>query len=296
MYYILENNIRVKKWMSGVACCSMEGKAKQVRLQPEEYALIKRCDGKTALPESDTLYVLEALGVIRRCQKGEAALAPGQIREYPNKLSCVIDWTITERCNYNCLHCFHAADNNIQREEFSREEAFRLLEEAEACGVSAIRLTGGEPTLYPYFREIVEEIRNRGMRLKTLITNGSRMDDELAAFIKRVHPKAQIMLSFDGIGTHDWLRQHEGSEESVRRAIKRSTGDVTFENCDAGELAVKTSTGDVTGLLRSGKVFLVETSTGSVDVPADEFRAGACRITTSTGDIKIRVGNKGWTD
>ena len=101
--------------------------------------------------------------------------------EYPNKLSCVIDWTITERCNYNCLHCFHAADNNVHREEFSREEALRLLEEAEACGVSAIRLTGGEPTLYPYFREIVEEIRKRGMRLKTLITNGSLMDDELGA-------------------------------------------------------------------------------------------------------------------
>ena len=142
--------------------------------------------------------------------------------EYPNKLSCVIDWTITERCNYNCLHCFHAADNNVHREEFSREEALRLLEEAEACGVSAIRLTGGEPTLYPYFREIVEEIRKRGMRLKTLITNGSLMDDELAAFIKSLHPKAQIMLSFDGIGTHDWLRQHQDSEESVRRAIRAS--------------------------------------------------------------------------
>ena len=91
----------------------VEGMTKQFRLKAEEYALIKCCDGMTELPESDTLYVLEALGVIRRCQKGEAELAPGQIREYPNKLSCVIDWTITERCNYNCLHCFHAADKNI---------------------------------------------------------------------------------------------------------------------------------------------------------------------------------------
>ena len=116
MYYILENNIRVKKWMSGVASYSVEGKTKRFPLKPEEYALIQRCDGMTDLPECNTLYMLEALGVIRRCQKGEAELTPGQIREYPNRLSCVIDWTITERCNYNCLHCFHAADNNIQRE------------------------------------------------------------------------------------------------------------------------------------------------------------------------------------
>lgn len=90
MYYILENNIRVKKWMSGGASYSIEGKTKQFPLKPEEYALIKCCDGLTELPESNTLYVLEALGVIRRCQKGETELVPGQIREYPNKLSCVM--------------------------------------------------------------------------------------------------------------------------------------------------------------------------------------------------------------
>ena len=72
MYYILEKNIRVKKWMSGAACYSIEGKTKQFSLKPEEYALIKRCDGITELPESNALYVLEALGVIRRCRKGEA--------------------------------------------------------------------------------------------------------------------------------------------------------------------------------------------------------------------------------
>lgn len=222
MVYILEDKIRLKHWQSGRALFTVEGKAKLFRLTPEEYELLKQCDGMTELPASDILYTFEALGVIRRCQKGEARLAQGQIREYPNKLCCVIDWTITDRCNYNCLHCFHAADNQTHRDEFSREEALRFLEEAEACGISAIRLTGGEPTLYPHFREVVEEIRNRGMELKTLITNGSLVDGELAAFVARLHPQAQVMLSFDGIGTHDWLRQHVGSEESVKRAIRAS--------------------------------------------------------------------------
>ena len=183
MIYILEDNIRIKKWQIGPARCSVEGKPKGFSLTPEEYALLQNCDGTTEQKPCDALYLMEAMGVIRRCRKGEASLKPGQIREYPNKLSCMIDWTITERCNYNCLHCFHAADNNRHREEFTREEAFRFLEEAEACGVPAIHLTGGEPTLFPYFREIVEEIRNRGMQLKTLITNGSQLDEELVGFI-----------------------------------------------------------------------------------------------------------------
>ena len=220
MPYILEDNTRVRKWQSGHARCRLAGERSTIPLTPEEFELVKKCDGRTELDPCDSLYLLEAMGVIRRCEKGEADPSPGQIREYPNKLSCIIDWTITERCNYNCLHCFHAADNNMSCEEFTLEEALRFLEEAEACGVPAIRLTGGEPTLYPHFHEIVEEIRRRGMYLKTLITNGSLFDDEMAGFIKRVHPRVQIMLSFDGIGTHDWLRQHEGSEERVKRAIK----------------------------------------------------------------------------
>lgn len=82
---------------------------------------------------------------------------------------------------------------------------------------------------------------------------------------------------------------------SERFDIRRSTGDVTFENCDAGELAVKTSTGDVTGSLLSDKIFITKSSTGSIHVP-ETTSGGICRITTSTGDVKIRVGNKGWTD
>ncbi len=146
MYYILDNGIHLKKWASGRACCARGEALNPFPLSPKEYTLLKSCDGMTDLPEDGEFSAWEAMGVVRRCRKGEARLAEGQIREYPNKLSCIIDWTITDRCNCNCLHCFRAADNTTQRNEFSREEAFRFLEEAEACGVSDIRLTGGEPT------------------------------------------------------------------------------------------------------------------------------------------------------
>lgn len=71
--------------------------------------------------------------------------------------------------------------------------------------------------------------------------------------------------------------------------IERTTGDITFERCDADELTVSTDTGDVTGSLRSAKVFMVKTGTGKVDVP-ETTTGGACRITTSTGNVRITVG------
>ena len=71
-------------------------------------------------------------------------------------------------------------------------------------------------------------------------------------------------------------------------SIQRSTGDVTFERCDAPDIRVKTDTGDVTGTLLTGKEFLTETDTGKVDVPR-YAPGGTCEIKTDTGDIKISV-------
>ena len=70
--------------------------------------------------------------------------------------------------------------------------------------------------------------------------------------------------------------------------IKRSTGDVTFDSSDAAEIAVKTSTGDVTGTLKSEKIFFADTRTGDVDVPRTTT-GGKCEITTTTGDIEIKI-------
>ena len=68
--------------------------------------------------------------------------------------------------------------------------------------------------------------------------------------------------------------------------LKRDTGDVRFEACDAGQITVVTSTGDVSGTFRSEKTFAVKTSTGKVRVP-DGSSGGRCGITTSTGDVTI---------
>ncbi len=71
-------------------------------------------------------------------------------------------------------------------------------------------------------------------------------------------------------------------------SIKRSTGDVKFNGCDAGEISVETDTGDVSGSLLSEKVFITKTSTGKIDVP-NTVTGGKCEIKTDTGDIKITL-------
>ena len=70
--------------------------------------------------------------------------------------------------------------------------------------------------------------------------------------------------------------------------IKRITGDVRFDSCDADEVDITTDTGDVKGSFLTEKIIFATTDTGRVDIP--KFTSGGrCDITTDTGDIKISI-------
>ena len=71
-------------------------------------------------------------------------------------------------------------------------------------------------------------------------------------------------------------------------SIDRSTGRVDLDDCDAADVRITTSTGSVSGTLLSEKAFIARSNTGDIDVP-QSATGGRCEITTTTGDIKIRI-------
>lgn len=70
--------------------------------------------------------------------------------------------------------------------------------------------------------------------------------------------------------------------------INGSTGDVDFDEVDAANIYVTMSTGDVKGTLLSNKIFIAKSNTGKIDAP-ETVNGGVCKITTSTGNIKISI-------
>lgn len=78
---------------------------------------------------------------------------------------------ITERCNFNCLHCYEAVDNEIPRNEMSLENVRKLLKEAADCGIQNIKITGGEPLIHKDFLEIVKSVYENGMTVDRINTN-----------------------------------------------------------------------------------------------------------------------------
>lgn len=70
--------------------------------------------------------------------------------------------------------------------------------------------------------------------------------------------------------------------------LHATTGDVTFQSCDAKHISVEATTGDVSGTLRTGKIFDVQTTTGDIDIPSSTGE-GECRIRLVTGDVKLNI-------
>ncbi|MBR5348106.1 MAG: DUF4097 family beta strand repeat protein [Lachnospiraceae bacterium] len=70
--------------------------------------------------------------------------------------------------------------------------------------------------------------------------------------------------------------------------IKTSSGDIVLRKFDAANLTIQASSGDVSAELLSNKNYTVHTSSGSSRYP-DDGGNGFCKVTTSSGDVRITV-------
>ncbi len=100
-------------------------------------------------------------------------------------------WMVMGRCNYRCPYCVYGQVPMDRRKVgyyYGPEQwltAWRRM--YEKYGEGDIILTGGEPTLYPRFAELVEELSR--MFWIAFDTNLSWSNEELDGFLGRVSPR-----------------------------------------------------------------------------------------------------------
>ena len=86
-----------------------------------------------------------------------------------------INLHILEACNFKCRHCFSKFGT---KKALPVEDWKKIVDNCIALAdVDEFNIAGGEPMLYPGLTEMVQYIRNKGVKV-SLITNGSLMDEE----------------------------------------------------------------------------------------------------------------------
>ena len=220
MYYRLCEHIGLRSWKRAPYAYYVKKEAFAKRLSKDDYELLCLCDATHDLPESDQLQKLQEAGLIAPCRELELPDAWSLPRRYDNRYFPKMNLMITGRCNYNCLHCFNAADNAPLMTEWGFEALCRIFDQARDCGIHAFTITGGEPMLHPHFEEILEEILRREMFVEELNTNGSFITEEILDHMKSLGCMPLMKISYDGIGFHDKMRGCKGAERSTISAIR----------------------------------------------------------------------------
>ena len=131
---------------------------------------------------------------------------------------------IAGSCNLACRHCWidprYQSDGRNGR-FLKLKHLGKAIREAKPLGLGSVKLTGGEPVLHPRFREIVELIEAEGVDM-IMETNGTLIDDEMAAFLKAKKHFSFVSVSLDGAkpATHDKLRGVKGSHKKAVAGIR----------------------------------------------------------------------------
>lgn len=223
MHYVLNPNIALRSWRLVPFAYYIKGERNARGLKSEEFDFLSACDGKTELPSAADSPLAEkflANGFIRIAENGEETEQWSRPRLCDNRYFPAMNWMITGKCNYNCLHCFNAADNAPLQSEWTAEEAEKLLDEAYECGINAFTITGGEPMLHKNFFDIIEGIYKRNMFVEEINTNGYYITADALERLKKIGCIPLMKISFDGLGFHDWMRNREGAEENALNAIR----------------------------------------------------------------------------
>lgn len=109
-------------------------------------------------------------------------------------------------CNFACKMCYvRKTEKEVEkhfREKMSLERWLQIAKEAREAGMLFLLITGGEPFMWPDFWELYEELTRMGF-LITINTNGSMIDDEVVARLRKNPPK-RLHITLYGAGDESY--------------------------------------------------------------------------------------------
>ena len=220
MYFKISPWIGLRSWPSIPYAFYIRNYPYAQSLTEKEFSVMLRCDGEQEIEFDKTVASLSMRQLIVSCEKGDRPDEWSLHRHYDNRYFPRMNLMITGKCNYNCLHCFNAADNAPLMSEWTFEELCDLFDQARDCGIHAFTVTGGEPMVHKRFMDILREIHKRGMFVEELNTNGFYITQDILDQMKEIGCRPLVKISFDGIGHHDWMRARKGAEGITLDAMR----------------------------------------------------------------------------
>lgn len=157
----------------------------------------------------------------------EHGLGPSHLQH-----SCIFLLDVTMQCNLRCPACF--TESSPQESQYlPLENVLRAVEmaiERESGRLDVVMVSGGEPTVHPQIREMLERLAGLSITRILLNTNGIRLaaDDAFLSFIASLRDRVEIYLQYDGQreSTQRYLRGQDLREIKSRVVARLSAAKV----------------------------------------------------------------------
>lgn len=127
---------------------------------------------------------------------------------------------LTARCNLGCRHCYVESGPHLPLiEGMETDDWRRTIDDARIMGCKQVQFIGGEPTIHPDFRELLEHARRNRFEHVHIFTNATTLDEEKIAFLERAGVNVAFSFYSCHPEIHDRITGGKGSFERTVEAI-----------------------------------------------------------------------------
>ncbi len=133
-----------------------------------------------------------------------------------------IQFDITNKCNFRCLHCYNkSGENFVCNNELTDNEIIRFIKDVKELKPFNICFCGGEPLLKLNLLLKASKILKNTVPNISIVTNGYLLTDEiLLKLVDSGINRIQISLDGNSKEVHELLRQKEGAFSKAISAIE----------------------------------------------------------------------------
>ena len=134
-----------------------------------------------------------------------------------------------DQCNLNCIMCWHTYDRKKKNENYqafnlSRENLFQIINDEDLKNSIISLVGGGEPFLYPYIGEFLQEATKNHRRIM-IMTNGTLIQNNQVFWEIAKNAAITLMFSIDSATQFTYEKIRLGGNwsilnENIERFIK----------------------------------------------------------------------------
>ncbi|GAA2237642.1 hypothetical protein GCM10010232_25550 [Streptomyces amakusaensis] len=128
---------------------------------------------------------------------------------------------VTGLCNEFCDHCYAASSPKGTHGTMTVPDWKNTIDQLSTMGARDVQFIGGEPTLYPHLRELIEHAHGTGLAIE-VFSNLTHIRDELWETFTTCGVKLATSYYSDSAEDHDAVTQLRGSHKRTRANVEKA--------------------------------------------------------------------------